>query len=226
MRKLLILSASILILHTSSVAQSTFGFNLDAFVPSGDLRQDSPEIWGGGFGMEVAIQLNNSPIHVGGQFNFLRYGSEVRDGWHGPDLGDVRVRRNNEVFNTLGFVRLKPPVKGRIQPYVDFLTGFSYIYTRSKFRDSALEEEFAQDKDLGDFSFNYGLGGGFEIFLDDFVSLDFRMKSLKGSQADYLTAKSVTFNTEFDDYDITIKNSKFNYLSFSIGIKVLLSSLD
>lgn len=225
MRKFLFISASILLFQVGGMAQSTFGLSLEGFAPTGDFKQESPELWGAGFGMEVAIQLNNSPIHVGGQFNFIRYGSEVRDGWHGPNLGDVRVRRNNEIFNTLGFVRLKPEVTGRIQPYVDFLTGFSYIYTRANFRDSALEEEWAQNKDLGDFSFNYGLGGGLEIFLDEYVSLDFRMKSLRGTQADYLTSRSVTYNTELEGYDLNIKSAKIQYLTFTVGIKVLLSSM-
>jgi hypothetical protein len=226
MRKFLLASASLLFFLSAGIAQSTLGLNLNGFAPSGDFKQDSPELWGGGFGMEVAVQINNSPIHVGGQLNFIRYGSELRDGWHGPELGDVRVRRNNEIFNTLAFVRVKPPVKGTIQPYVDFLTGFSYIYTRANFRDGPLQEEFASYKDLGDFSFNYGLGGGFEIFLDEYVSLDFRMKALKGSRADYLTSRSVTYNHELEGYDLNIKNARIDYLSFSFGVKVLLSSID
>ncbi|GAB5528097.1 MAG: hypothetical protein Roseis2KO_59690 [Roseivirga sp.] len=226
MRKFFILSLAVLLFQATGMAQSTFGFSLEGFAPTGDFKRDSPELWGGGFGMEVAIQLNNSPVHVGGQFNFLRYGSELRNGWHGPNLGDVRVRRNNEIFNTLAFVRLKPEVKGRVQPYVDFLAGFNYIYTRANFRDSALEEEFFQEKDLGDFSLSYGVGGGFEIFLDEEVSLDFRVKTLRGTQADYLTSRSVTYNSEFEAYDLNIKNAKLDYFTFSIGIKVLLSSLD
>lgn len=226
MRKFLLISASLLLFYSAGIAQSTFGLNLNGFAPSGDFKRDSPELWGGGFGMEVAVQLNNSPIHVGGQLNFIRYGSELRNGWHGPDLGDVRVRRNNGIINTLAFVRVKPPVRGTIQPYVDFLAGSSYIYTRATFRDGALQEEFASHRDLGDFSFNYGLGGGVEIFLDEYVSLDFRMKALRGSRADYLTPRSVTYNHEFEGYDLNIKNAKIEYLSFSIGVKLLLSSID
>lgn len=226
MRKFFLLSLSVLLFQAMGMAQSTFGFSLEGFAPTGDFKKDSPELWGGGFGLEVAVQLNNSPIHVGGQLNFIRYGSEVRDGWHGPDLGDVRVRRNNEIFNTLAFVRIKPPVKGMIQPYVDFLSGFNYIYTRANFRDSALEEEFAQHKDLGDFSLSYGVGGGLEIFLDEYVSLDFRVKTLRGTQADYLTSRSVTYNNEFEAYDLNIKNARIDYLTFSIGVKVLLSSIE
>lgn len=224
MKKLLLSLFAFFAVQAAVQAQSTFGLHLDSFFPSGDLKQDSPELWGGGFSMEGLGQLNNSPIHVGGQLSFLRYGSEVRDGWHGPDLGDVRVRRNNELINLLGTVRIKPAVQGDIQPYVDFLTGFSYIYTRATYRDSSLDEAFASDNEFNDIAFNYGVGGGLEFYLGPEVSLDIRARALRGSRADYLTPRSVEYNTELEAYDMQVKSSRFDYFTFSIGIKAILFS--
>ncbi len=222
MKKLLLSSLLLIGLTTTGLAQSTFGIHLDSWLPTGDLKKDSPELWGGGFSMEGLAQLNNSPIHVGGVLGWYRYGSEVRNGWHGPGLGDIRLRRHNELANLMGIIRLKPDVSGSIQPYVDFSAGFSYIYTRAVYRDSGVREPFREDTELRDFTFNYGLGGGVEIFLDDEVSLDFRVRTLKGSRTDYLTARSVEYNTETDFYDMEIKQSNFDFMTVSIGIKVVL----
>ena len=225
MKKVILSTLLALALAFSANAQSTFGINLDAFLPAGELRKDSPELWGGGFNLEVAAQLKNSPIHVGGMIGLQRYGSEVRDGWHGSFLGDARVRRNNDIFNTLGLVRLKPETRAPIQPYIDMYAGFSYIFTTAHFRDHALGEEWDRDLDFDDFSFNYGFGGGVEFFLNDYLSLDVHVRSLKGSRTRYLTPRSVTYNPDIEGYDMEIKESRFDSLNFGVGIKVLLSEL-
>ena len=222
MKKLLLSSLLLFCIQGTGLAQSTFGLHVDSWFPSGDLRKDSPELWGGGFSLEAVAQLNNSPVHVGGQIGWNRYGSELRNGWHGPGLGDIRLRRNNELANLLGIIRLKPDVSGDFQPYVDFIGGMTYIYTRAVYRDSGVQEPFREDTELRDLAFNYGLGGGMEIFLSDELSLDFRVRVLKGSRVNYLTSRSVTYNTETDFYDMEIKQSNLDYMSFSIGLKAIL----
>lgn len=225
MKRLLLSTFLLLLLQGAAFSQSTFGFGLDAFIPTGDLKNDSPELWGGGFSMESVWQINDSPIHLGGRFSMLRYGSEVRNGWHGPDLGDVRVRRHNELANLMGVLRIKPEVSGMVQPYADFTAGFSYIYTRVRYRDNFLDDGFFHHTELRDFSFNYGLGGGLEIFVDETISIDISARTVRGSRADYFTPESVDYNPELEWYDMTVKSSRFDYMTISIGVKVLLDDL-
>lgn len=207
-------------------AQSTLGFSINGFLPTGELRNDSPEIWGGGFSTDVAVQIRNSPIHLGGIFSMTRYGSEVREGYHGPDLGDVRVRRNNSFANLSALLRIKPPTKIGVQPYIDFTTGLSYIYTVASFRDSAWDEPWDRVLDQDDFVLNYGLGVGVEIYLNDYLSFDTHLRSTISNRAQYLTPQSVFYDHENEWYDMTVRDSRFNYLTFGIGIKVLLSYVE
>ncbi|PIQ47447.1 MAG: hypothetical protein COW03_15080 [Cytophagales bacterium CG12_big_fil_rev_8_21_14_0_65_40_12] len=179
----LILTLSLFCVGYAAQAQSTLGFNLNGFLPIGELKKDSPEIWGGGFSLDIAVKLKDSPIHVGGRFDVTRYGSEVREGFHGPDLGDIRVRRNNELLGFLGFARVKPLISGNFQPYVDFLGGFNYIFTRSHYRDSAVDEPFDSFIDINDFVLSYGAGGGLEIFLNEILSLDLSFRAVRSSRA-------------------------------------------
>ena len=224
MHKFLFFS-TFLFIGFSAQSQSTLGFNLNGFIPMGELKRDSPEIWGGGISLDVAVQLKDSPIHIGGLYNITWYGSEVRDGYHGPDLGDVRVRRNNQFLGLLGFVRIKPPISGNFQPYADFYTGFNYIFTKSNYRDSSLDEPFDSVLDINDFALNFGAGGGIEIFLNDIVSLDFSFRALRSSRAKYLTPQSVTYNTDENFYEFDVKRARFNHLSFGIGLKLILQSV-
>lgn len=214
------------LLLSAARAQSTLGFNLNAFLPYGELKQDSPEIWGGGFSTDVAVQMKNSPIHLGGILDFTRYGSEVRDGWHGPALGDVRVRRNNSYASLLGLVRVKPPTTVGVQPYIDFMAGFSYIFTTSHFRDSAFEEAWDTVLDYDDFVMNYGLGGGIEVFLNNYLSFDVNIKAVQSGRAQYLTPESVSYDREAESYHMIVKDSRFNRINFGIGVKVLLSHIE
>ncbi len=209
-----------------SHAQSTLGFNLNGFIPTGELREDSPEIWGGGFSLELALKIKDSPVHLGGQFGFTRYGSEVRDGDHGAFLGDVRVRRNNEIAQGLAFVRIKPPVNNNIQPYFDFYSGVSYVYTRSSIREDALSDVFEESLDFDDLALNYGAGVGVEFFLNEFLSLDINFKALKGSRSQYLTPRSVSYDPQIEGYHFNIRESRLDHFSFGIGLKVLFSHIN
>ncbi|MGK0488688.1 MAG: hypothetical protein ACJAXB_001873 [Candidatus Endobugula sp.] len=225
MQKSLIL-ASLLFCCFSVHSQSTLGFNLNGFIPVGELKKDSPEIWGGGFSVDFAAQMKDSPIHLGGLMSVTRYGSEVRKGDHGPNLRDVRVRRNNELISMLGFIRLKPTVSGSFQPYADFLTGFSYIFTRAHYRDNSLNEPFDSVMDINDFVFNYGAGGGIEIFIDEYISFDISLRALRSSRANYLTSESVAYDIDNEVYHMEIRRSRFNHVTIGFGIKILFSELN
>jgi hypothetical protein len=216
----------LLICNFSMKGQSTIGFNLNGFIPMGELKKDSPEIWGGGFSFEIAAQIKDSPLHLGILTSVIRYGSEVREGNHGQSLGDIRVRRNNEFATMLMFARMKPDVSGNFQPYADFFTGFSYIFTRSNYRDSSLDEPFDSIIDINDFVFNYGAGGGVEFFINEYLSFDINLRALRSARANYLTPQSVYYDSQEEAYIKEIRKSRFNHLSFGFGIKLVLSQLN
>ena len=205
-----------------ALTQSILGIHLDGFIPTGELKEESPEVWGGGFGVDIALNFKQSPIYLGAQLGFTRYGSEVREGDHGV-LGDVRVRRNNEMGQLLGLIRVVPPVKNNFQPYFDFYCGISYIYTRSVIREDARSEPFEMTLDLDDLVFSYGTGAGMELFLNEELSLDIGFKALKGSRANYLTSKSVSYDSTQEDYQFVIKKSRLDFFSINVGVKFVLS---
>ena len=222
--KKVVFICSIVFISISLKGQGIAGFSLQGFVPTGELRQDSPDIWGGGFTFEGGYKLPNAPIIVGANIDFIRYGSKLRKGFHGPFLGDVRFRRNFEAIRFLPFIRLQPNQSGKVLPYGDFYTGLSYIMTRSTIRERNLDliDSYVE---LDNAVLSYGFGGGIEVMLDDFVSLDFNVRYIRSGRARYLTANDVTYNSEAGLYDLDIQNSRFNTITFGVGIKVILSEL-
>ena len=217
--KALYFSCLCLFMSSQVFAQHTMGINFQSFLPTGELRNDSPDIWGGGISVTAAFNLKDSPIYAGGIYDFIRYGSEVRDAWHGQALGDVRYRRQNEMMRLLGFVRISPDCDAGFFPYADFMAGLNYVFTRSILRDSSIAEAFDTFTDVDDFSFTYGLGAGMEIPLGGDVLLDINFKTLKSGRTQYLTPQSTTYDTGTESYILDIQQSRFDSFSIGIGIK-------
>jgi len=204
-------------------AQNTMGLNFQALFPTGELKKDSPEIWGGGMALTGAFNLKQSPIYLGGTLDFARYGSEVRDGWHGVVMGDYRHRRQFEMSRFLAFARISPDCDAGFFPYVDFTAGVNYIFTRSILRDGPFRDSFDAYLDWDDFSFTYGLAAGVEIPLGGDVLFDINFKSLKSQRTEYLTPQSVNYNPEQELYILDVQKSRFDTFTFSFGIKAYIN---
>ncbi|WP_141719792.1 hypothetical protein [Roseivirga misakiensis] len=201
---------------------STIGLKLHGFLPTGELKQDASEIWGGGFGSEIALQIKESPIYVGGAFNFTRYGSKVRKGYHNIDFQDVRYRYHNEVMELAPLIRFKPETYTRFMPYVDFTFGTSMIYTRARVFDREIDEVVDTFFELTDFVFSYGLGAGLEYLIDETFSLSLFAKSNFSSRGEYLTPNTIQYDQEIEGYQLDIQQSRFNSFFFGLGLNIIL----
>lgn len=209
----------------SAQNNSTIGFSLHGFLPTGELKREASEIWGGGFGMEAAFQINESPIYLGGALDFTRYGSKVRKGFHNADLPDVRYRHHNEMLRLLSIVRIKPETQTRFLPYADFNFGYSYVYTRARVFDREFDEVVDEFFELDDFVFTYGFGGGIEYVIDEAISLDFHFRSTYSTRGDYLTPNTIQYDPDTENYNLDIQHSRFNSITFGFGVKLLLREM-
>lgn len=220
----------LLALFISSAAfgqnNSTLGFHLHGFIPTGELKRDASEIWGGGFGTDIALQIKDTPIFLGAALDFTRYGSRVRKGFHSTELPDVRYRHHNEMIRILPLIRIKPETKGRFMPYMDFHLGGAYLMTRARIYDRDIDEVIDNFVEFDDFALNYGLGGGLEFIIDEHLSLDLHMRSAFSSRAEYLTPRTIRYDPIAETYQLSIQQSRFNSITFGFGIKLLLSELE
>ncbi len=210
---------------TSICAQNTLGLNFQAFLPTGELKKDAPEIGGGGFALEGAFSIRQSPIYVGGLIEYNHFGSKVREGYHGPDLENVRVKRNFETVKFMGVFRFKPNCGETIFPYFDLLLGGGNVYTRTNIRESFFDEAFESYFDMDQWVFMYGLGIGNEFFLSDFLILDVFVRTTKSARIDYLSPNGVQFNSATSWYDLETKSSAFEHINFGLGFKLYIDQL-
>ena len=209
----------LLFLSVGLSAQNTIGVNFQGFLPTGELKKDASDIGGLGIGMEGSFSIKQSPFHVGGIMEWNHFGSTVREGFHGPGLEDVRVKRNFENIKVLGLFRFKPDCGENIFPYFDLVMGPGYVYTRTHIRESYFDEPIESFFELDEWAFMYGFGIGNEFILSDAVILDVFFRTIKSTRIDYLTPSSVEFNSATNWYDLNTKSSAFNHINFGIGIK-------
>jgi len=217
MKRLIILSLILFSLHANG--QNTIGVNFQGFLPTGELKRDASEIGGLGIGIEGSFSIKQSPFHVGGIMEWNHFGSKVREGFHGPGLEDVRVKRNFENIKLLGLFRFKPDCGENIFPYFDLVLGPGYVYTRTNIRESHFDEPIETFFELDEWAFMYGFGVGNEFILSDAVILDVFFRTIKSTRIDYLTPASVEFNSTTNWYDLNTKSSAFNHITFGIGLK-------
>lgn len=209
----------------SVCAQSTIGINLQGFLPTGELKRDAPEIGGIGFGFEGAFTIKQSPLHVGGLLEINHFGSKVREGFHGPSLGDVRVKRNFETAKIMGLIRLKPNCGENIFPYFDLLLGTGNVYTRTNIRESFFEEAFESYFDMDKWAFMYGIGIGNEFFLSEKLILDVFFRTIKSSRIEYLSPESISYDPASNWYNFETKSSAFDHVNFGVGLKFYFTEL-
>ncbi|MFB3903337.1 MAG: hypothetical protein ACE15E_07785 [Acidobacteriota bacterium] len=144
--------------------------------------------------------LGDSPIMIGTDFGFLKYGTVRRFESISPEIPEitVRVQTTNNIMMLHGFVRLQPQ-DGPVRPYVEGLAGFKYLFTRSSIIDDFFDERLASSTNFDDFAGSWGVGTGLDIRLwENYrrrsvaeVSLTIGARYLWGSEAEYLRKGSI-----------------------------------
>jgi len=209
-------------------ASFTLGF------PSGEFADNVP---GTGIGIDLTggIQLAGSPLFLGAELGFLIHGRESRREPFSTTIPDVEVRviTSNNILNGHLFLRLQPGV-GSIRPYFDAFIGFKYLFTLTEIKNvwySDDDEPIASSTNLGDIAYSRGVGFGVAINLleDNWSSdtgknqavglyLDFGVRYLLGSEADYLKKGSIERLSD-GTIHFEIERSRTDVIHPMIGIR-------
>lgn len=210
-------------IHVGIYAQFTVGFDVQSFHPTSDLRETTSGLWGGGASIEGLYKIPSSPLEVGLHFGVSRYGSELRKGWHGNFLGDVRYRRQFEMMQTSILTRFHIIDKGYVRPYAEALIGLQGVYTRSVIRGRGRDDFYDHFLDIHDFALSYGVGMGVLIELDDGVFLDIGFRDMRSSRTTFLTPRSVRYDSDATEYVLDVNQARFNHWQGRIGVSILLN---
>lgn len=197
---------SILPLKLYSQNFTAYGDLLLAF-PRGEFEENVSEVGyglGGGFG----YHFGDSPLMLGAEIQFIRYGNETRREPFSNTIPDVtvEVETSNNILLFHPLLRLQSTA-GAIRPYLDGLIGLSYFFTETAVRDedNIGGENIASSTNHDDSVLSYGFGGGLMIRVYQAerqntggrtkrheLLIDFRVRYMFGGETTYLKEGSIT----------------------------------
>ena len=176
------------------------------------------------------------PFGIGINLGFINYGNEDYKAPLSTTLPGITVNlsHTNNIANLHLFFRLTTGA-GDVRPYVDLLFGANYLYTESKVTSEKDNSEFASSKNISDYAWSYGVGGGFLIKIytprDSDNSqlaklfLDLKVRYLRGTEAEYLTEGSIIGHPNGTVTLLTSK-SKTDLMQVQVGVTALFNSLN
>jgi hypothetical protein len=197
-------------LNNALFSQTHFGISGQLGIPINEFRENTNAI-GGGLGLNFYTPFDKRvPIFFGLNFGYMIYGSNSQrlnqnvnitssNGTFITSLPlNLGITTNNNLINTNVAIRFKAPFE-MIQPYVEALGGFNYLYTRTRITDESPNRIFTNNPNnpngynntisartqINSFAWSYGAGLGFMMRLGNSVYLDVRGSYMRGGEAEY-----------------------------------------
>lgn len=200
--------------------QFQFGLDVTTVIPTGDFSKNVTNN-GYGVGGQFLVGLGRSPLLLGVDAAFATYGSDE----HRESISEtipelrVKVRTNNNITLTHLLLRAQPRT-GNVRPYADALIGFKYLFTDTTILNDSNDQELTSSKNLSDFVYSYGFGGGIQVRLGRVgrgdISLDGKARYLRGGRAEYLKEGSVRRENGSVFFDVL--SSRTDVVTVQIGI--------
>jgi hypothetical protein len=199
-------------------------------LPQNEFRDNIREE-GYGISGHFGCFLGDSPIMVGADIGYVKYGSEK----HSESISEtipeitVDVKTTNNILLFHGFARVQPQ-EGPVRPYFEGLYGFKYLFTRTSITDHWYDEPIASATNYDDLAGSWGVGTGVDIKLWDGskqsggrgvfdVSLNLSAKYLWGSEADYMKKGSIIRDPD-GSLTYVVYRSRTDMLMPQAGIRV------
>jgi len=228
MRKSISLILFFLVVFTvSAYSQFDVGLNGTVISPQSGFKESVDRL-GIGLAGKFAVKLGDSPFYAGLSIGGGNYGSDTRRETLVWPV-QVEVNTNNNILFTHLLLQARADMQP-IQPYVEGLVGFNYLWTESKIEDldDYDEEDIASQTHFDDFAWNYGGGFGLLIKLTSFdmdegsskegdLFLDLKVRYLFGGEAEYLKEGDIE-KGENNEVILHTSTSDTDFTSFHIGV--------
>ncbi len=223
----------LMITLSSNVFAQSAGINFMLGFPMNEFKENVSRTGiGGSLHFVFFDPVPMAPFTAGINIGYLNYGSESRREPFSHTIPDVvvDVDRTNNITNFHFLFQLMFPT-GPVRPYLEGLFGGAYIFTQTSIKSTG-QQEVASSTNFDDIAWSYGGGGGFLIHLfsapgplDKFGSLflDFKVRYLFGTEAEYLKEGSVTIQQGKAYYEVS--RSKTDLLTVHLGVVAFLSIL-
>ena len=200
--------------------------------PAGEFGENvtNPGVGISGF---MGYMIPRTPAVIGLDLGYLIYGHERRKEQFSLTIPDVLVDvvTENNIFKMNAFLRLQTDTDP-LRFYVEGVVGFNYLFTSTTIEESdrISGHDVASSRNLDDFAFTKGVGGGvlIELWRGEgrtpnnrslrTVSLDFRMRYHDGSEADYLRRGDIVRKSGSAELNIT--KSTTDLITAHLGVAI------
>ncbi|OQX87669.1 hypothetical protein B6D60_03440 [candidate division KSB1 bacterium 4484_87] len=210
-------------------AQFDVGLNFAVVSPESGFKENVDRL---GFGIsgKFAVKLGESPFYAGLTVGGANYGTTTYQDYIITPLVPVDVKTTNNILFADLLLQAKTNL-GFIQPYVEGMIGFNYLWTETKIEElEDYDDEIASHTNFDDFTSNYGVGFGTLIKLKSGIGmddennekkgtlfLDLKVRYMFGGQAEYLKEGSITVDDNKKvHYDV--HKSETDFISYHVGI--------
>ena len=210
---------------TVSQAQPRWQLGVDALFgfPQGAFA-DNLDDTGYGLSAQLIYRLGETPFRIGGDFGWLRYGRQSRVEPFTPRVPEIgfEVSTNYDIFLGHFLTRWEPAGGGRLRPYLDGLIGVTYLATQSEVNTDVTLPPILTTTNFDDYAFSAGGGVGLQVRIsgedpeDEGAFLDFRVRYLFGSEADYVAEGGLT--TRGGQVFLDVRRSRTDLFLLSVGL--------
>lgn len=203
--------------------QTALGGGIQTSIPVGDFSDQFDGTPVGLAATFTAPTFINSPIHGGFGFAWNRIGSSQQDifvpSGEGFASGDYEVVTNRYTYDV--HVRLSP-FRGRMQPYIEGLAGWSNYITRADLDTRYANGEIGESTERlhNDMSWNYGWGVGVHVRLMPYIFLEGKVQRVYGSETSFLDHESMVIQPSGQlDYDMITGRPQFVTVQVGLTFK-------
>lgn len=205
-------------------AQIAIGGGVQTSIPTGSFSDEfdgTPVGLGATF---TAPLFKRSPLHIGFGFGWNRMGREEQDVYvsdvsAGPSSGDISITTNRYTYDFL--LRLSP-LRGRFQPFVEGVAGWSNFISKSDVNTEYANGQLGESSERlhNNMSWNYGWGAGIDFRLAPFVFLEGKVQRLYSTETSFINHETITIDSDGNStYDMTETRPEFVTIQAGIVFK-------
>jgi len=212
-----------ILIGTQAFGQQASGsLQMDAGFATGEFRQAAGDLIVPQVSLNGMYGIPNTPLEIGASIGYGRYGtalSRSRDVISGV-AHNFRIRRNNNLVNLTGVIRLVPDFNIGIRPFLEGQLGVMHTYTRSRVRENRLTDPISSGTEIYDWAGVYRLGGGVMVPLtrgkDTFLEL--KVLYVNTGEMEYLTKPDALYSPG-GDLELMVRRSPFTILQPGISLR-------
>ncbi|MBL0316578.1 MAG: hypothetical protein IPP69_12640 [Flavobacteriales bacterium] len=221
--------ASTLLLSVQGIAQRYRGpslaFGVQVVQPVGEFAKQF-DGYPAGISGTFSAPLGRSPFKLGFGYAWNNMGSQNKDisallytdsmGYDIYEPGTMRIRSTISRYQVIARFR---PFDGRIQPYVDAMSGVEAYKTKTDITldNSGYSEASNSVRQHLDMTYSFGWAAGLRIAIADAVFLEGRFENLTGGTATYVDKETIELQ-ENNDITFDTKESATSKYTYQLGL--------